>query len=41
MIRRGPWKLVYYHGLPSQLFNLEEDPRETRIAPPIRRAKKS
>ena len=30
MIRRGPWKLVYYHGLPSQLFNLEEDPRETR-----------
>ena len=34
MIRSGPWKLNYYHGQPSQLFNLEEDPRETidRIA---------
>lgn len=30
MIRRGPWKLNYYHGQPCQLFNLEEDPRETR-----------
>jgi hypothetical protein len=29
MIRRGPWKLNYYHGYPCQLFNLEEDPRET------------
>ena len=28
MVRRGPWKLNYYHGFPSQLFNLEEDPRE-------------
>ena len=28
MIRRGPWKLIYYHGQPCQLFNLEEDPRE-------------
>ena len=28
MIRRGPWKLNYYHGQPCQLFNLEEDPRE-------------
>ena len=28
MIRRGPWKLNYYHGMPCQLFNLEEDPRE-------------
>ena len=30
MIRSGDWKLNYYHGLPCQLFNLEEDPRETR-----------
>ena len=30
MIRSGDWKLSYYHGLPCQLFNLEEDPRETR-----------
>ena len=28
MIRRGPWKLNYYHGQPCQLFNLAEDPRE-------------
>ncbi len=28
MIRRGAWKLNYYHGMPCQLFNLEEDPRE-------------
>ena len=28
MIRRGAWKLNYYHGQPCQLFNLEEDPRE-------------
>ena len=28
MVRQGPWKLNYYHGYPSQLFNLEEDPRE-------------
>ncbi|MEH6726117.1 MAG: sulfatase-like hydrolase/transferase [Hyphomicrobiales bacterium] len=28
MIRSGPWKLVYYHGYPSQLFNLEDDPLE-------------
>lgn len=28
MVRRGPWKLVYYHGYPCQLFNLEEDPVE-------------
>ena len=28
MVRRGPWKLNYYHGQPSQLFHLEEDPRE-------------
>jgi choline-sulfatase len=28
MVRAGPWKLIYYHGLPSQLFNLDEDPGE-------------
>ena len=36
MIRCGEWKLNYYHQQPSQLFNLQEDPRETndRIADP-------
>jgi hypothetical protein len=36
MVRRGPWKLNYYHGQPSQLFNLDEDPDELadRIADP-------
>ena len=28
MIRRGRWKLVYYHGHPPQLFDLEEHPAE-------------
>jgi choline-sulfatase len=28
MIRKGPWKLNYFHGQPPQLFNLDEDPRE-------------
>lgn len=28
MIRSGPWKLIYYHDYPAQLFNLEEDPLE-------------
>ncbi len=28
MIRRGDWKLIYYHGQPSQLFNLAADPHE-------------
>jgi len=29
MIRRGPWKLNYYHGYDRpQLFNLKEDPHE-------------
>ena len=28
MIRSGAWKLNYYHGQPSQLFNLKEDPAE-------------
>lgn len=36
MVRRGPWKLNYYHGQPSQLFNLADDPfeREDRIDDP-------
>ncbi len=28
MIRRDEWKYIYYHGYPSQLFNLKEDPGE-------------
>ena len=28
MIRSGDWKLCYYHGQDSQLFNLAEDPEE-------------
>ena len=29
MVRRGPWKLVWYHGYDRpQLFNLERDPDE-------------
>jgi choline-sulfatase len=28
MVRRGSWKLNYYHGYDPQLFNLDEDPRE-------------
>lgn len=28
MVRQGDWKLVYYHGQPPQLFNLQEDPHE-------------
>lgn len=28
MIRRDEWKYIYYHGYPSQLFNLREDPGE-------------
>ena len=31
MVRKGPWKLNYYHGYDTpQLFNLEEDPGEFR-----------
>ena len=30
MIRRDEWKLVYYHGQESQLFNLNDDPNELR-----------
>jgi choline-sulfatase len=28
MVRQGDWKLIYYHGMPSQLFNLKDDPDE-------------
>lgn len=30
MVRAGSWKLIYYHGYRPQLFDLAEDPRETR-----------
>lgn len=30
MIRRGRWKLVYYHGYAPQLFDLAADPDECR-----------
>ncbi len=30
MLRDGDWKLNYYHGYPSQLFNLAVDPDELR-----------
>jgi len=30
MVRRGVWKLNYYHGQEPQLFNLEDDPDEVR-----------
>jgi choline-sulfatase len=30
MVRRGDWKLVYYHGHPPQLFHLASDPHERR-----------
>jgi choline-sulfatase len=28
MVRRGDWKLSYYHGFDPQLFNLADDPHE-------------
>lgn len=28
MIKKGHWKLNYYHGLPCELFNLKVDPME-------------
>jgi choline-sulfatase len=28
MLRRGRWKLIYYHGDPPELFDLREDPHE-------------
>ena len=30
MIRKGRFKFVYYVGMPTQLFDLETDPQETR-----------
>src|SRR5258707_927352 len=30
MIRKGPFKYVYYAGMPPQLFDLDADPQETR-----------
>jgi choline-sulfatase len=30
MIRKGPYKYVHYVGMPPQLFDLDEDPQETR-----------
>lgn len=30
MIRKGPYKFVYYAGMPPQLFDLDADPQETR-----------
>jgi choline-sulfatase len=30
MIRKGPYKFVYYAGMPAQLFDLAADPQETR-----------
>ncbi len=29
MVRSGGWKLNYYHGLPPELFQMQEDPGET------------
>ncbi|NQZ59483.1 MAG: hypothetical protein HRT88_18690 [Lentisphaeraceae bacterium] len=30
MIKKDHWKLNYYHGMPCELFNLENDPMEQR-----------
>src|SRR5581483_5583541 len=30
LIRKGPFKYVYYAGMPPQLFDLDTDPQETR-----------
>ena len=30
MVRKGPWKYNYYHGLEPELFNLDSDPGETQ-----------
>jgi choline-sulfatase len=30
MIRQGPWKYVYYHTEPDELYNLDDDPGELR-----------
>ncbi|MGV0908767.1 sulfatase-like hydrolase/transferase [Martelella sp. FOR1707] len=29
MVRKGPWKLIHYHGFKPELFNLDIDPEET------------
>ncbi|MBD8893660.1 sulfatase-like hydrolase/transferase [Roseibium litorale] len=29
MVRKGPWKLIHYHGFTPELFNLDSDPEET------------
>lgn len=29
MVRSGPWKYNYYHGMQPELFNLQDDPGET------------
>jgi choline-sulfatase len=34
MIRKGPFKYVYYVGMPPQLFDLEADPQEARDLAP-------
>lgn len=34
MVRRGPWKLNYYHGQEPQLFNLDVDPNELHNCAP-------
>ncbi len=28
LVRKGPWKLIYYPAYPAQLFNLDDDPEE-------------
>lgn len=30
MLRKGDWKLIHYHNFAPELFNLAEDPEETR-----------
>jgi choline-sulfatase len=30
MVRRGSWKLIYYHGYEPELYNLAEDPHELK-----------
>ncbi len=29
MVRSGPWKFNYYHGMQPELYNLQDDPGET------------
>ena len=28
MYRKGPWKYSYFHEMPAQLFNIDDDPHE-------------